>query len=105
MLVAEEEHQGHAIIQLVHLLEVGHLIKITDVDDSEVLHSVGDAVENFILAHAVGVPVAAKADDDEPFFFSEDGLIDMPASSQVGENDGSHLRGSELSALATLQRL
>lgn len=55
MLVPEEEHDGHGIVKFVHLLEVGHLVEIADVDDGEVLDLVGDAVEDLILAHAVGV--------------------------------------------------
>lgn len=42
MFVAEEEHQRHGVVELVHLLEVGDLIEITDVEDGEVLDAVGD---------------------------------------------------------------
>lgn len=90
MLVAEEEHQRHAVVEFVHLLEVRYLVEIADVDDGEVLDSVGDAVEHFILAHAVGVPVAAKADDYETFFFGEDCLVDMPAGGEMGKDDRAH---------------
>jgi hypothetical protein len=51
VFVAEEEHDGHGIVELVHLVEIGDLVQITDVDD-------------FVLAHAVLVPVATEADDD-----------------------------------------
>jgi hypothetical protein len=43
VLVAEEEHDGHRVVQLVHLLEIGHLVDVADVDDGEVLDAVGDA--------------------------------------------------------------
>jgi hypothetical protein len=64
VFVAEEEHDGHGIVELVHLVEIGDLVQIADVDDGEVLYAVGDAVEDFVLAHAVLVPVATEADDD-----------------------------------------
>lgn len=90
VLVAEEEHERHAVVEFVHLLEVGHLVEIADVDDGEVLDAVGDAVEDFVLAHAIRVPVAAEADYDEAFFFGEDGLVDVPAGGEMGEDDGAH---------------
>lgn len=90
VFVAEEEHDGHGIVQLVHLVEVGHLIQIADVDDCEVLDTVGDAVENFVLAHTVLVPVATEANDDQAVFFGHDGLIDVPAAGEMGEDDGTH---------------
>lgn len=42
MLVAEEEHESHWIVQLVHLLEVWNLIEITHVEDGKVLDAVRD---------------------------------------------------------------
>jgi hypothetical protein len=35
------------------------LVEIADVDDREVLDAVGDAIENLILSHAIGIPVSA----------------------------------------------
>lgn len=55
MLVPEEEHDCHGIVELVHLLEVGDLVEIADVDDGEVFDFIGDTVEDLVLAHAVGV--------------------------------------------------
>ena len=40
MLVAEEEHDGAGVVQLVHLVEVRHLRDVHQVDDAEVLHLV-----------------------------------------------------------------
>ena len=60
------------------------MIKITDVDDGEVLDAVGDTIQDFILAHAVGVPVFAKEDDYKTFVFGHDGLVDVPASVEMG---------------------
>lgn len=90
VFVAEEEHDGHGVVKLVHLVEVGHLIQIADIDDSEVLDTVGDAVEDFVLAHTVLVPVATEANDDQTVFFGHDGLVDVPAAGEMGENDGTH---------------
>ena len=92
VLVPEKEHQSDGVVELVHLFEVGDLVDVADVDYGEVLDAVGDLVEHFILAHAVGVPVAAEADDDEAVFFGHDGLVDVPAGDQVGDHDGAHGR-------------
>ncbi|RBQ85615.1 hypothetical protein VDGD_20821 [Verticillium dahliae] len=75
VLVAEEEHDGAGVVELVELIEVGDLVNVADVADGEVLNAVLDAVEDLVLAHAGGVPVAAEADDDEALFFGEDGLV------------------------------
>ena len=88
MLVAEEEHKRHWVVELVHLLEVRNLIEIAYVEHGEVLDTVRDpygsagqvckegagggqklTVEDFILAHAVGVPIASEAYDYQAFFF------------------------------------
>lgn len=90
MLVAEEEHDGHGIVEFVHLVEIGDLVEIAYIDDGKVFDAVGDAVEYFVLAHAVFVPVAAEADDYQAVFFRHDGLIDVPAAVEMGEDDGTH---------------
>jgi hypothetical protein len=90
VFIPEEEHKCHRIVQLVHLVEVLDLFQVADVDDGEVLDAVCDAVEDFILAHAVRVPVFAEADDYETFVFGHDGLVDVPAGDKMGEDDGTH---------------
>ena len=65
VLVAEEEHERARVVQLVHLVKVGHLVDIAQVDGGKVADLVGDLVEDFILAHAVWVPISAEANDDE----------------------------------------
>ena len=84
MLIPEEEHQSHRIIQLVHLLEVRDLIEIADVEHGEIFDTVGDAVEDFVLTHAVGVPVSAEADADETLFFRHYCLVDVPVEVWLG---------------------
>lgn len=90
MLVSEEEHERHRVIQFVHLVEIFDLFQIANVDDCEVLDTVCDTVENFVLAHAVGVPVFTESDDDETFVFGHDGLVDVPTSDKVRKNNGPH---------------
>ena len=68
VFVSEEEHEGARVVEFVHLVEVGDRVDVAEVDDSKVANLVGDLVENFVLAHAVGVPVTAEADDDETIF-------------------------------------
>ncbi len=80
----------------VHLLEIGDLIEITDVDDGEVLDTVGDAcgnlagakkgtrgrltIEDFVLAHAIRIPITTEADDDQALVLGHNRLVDVPAS-------------------------
>ncbi len=91
MFIPEKKHQRNRIIQFIHLLEIRHLIQIAHVQDGEILDSVGDAVQHFVLSHAVGVPVATEADYDEALFFGHDGLVDVPACDEVGEDYGTHV--------------
>lgn len=90
MLVAEEEHDGAGVVEFVHLVKVGDLVDVADVDDGEGLDLVGDLVEDLVLLHACLVPVAAEADDDEALLLGEDGLVDVPAGVEVGDDDGTH---------------
>lgn len=90
MLVSEEEHQGDRIVEFVHLLEVGDLIEVADINDGEILDSVGDFVKYFVLTHTVRVPVAAKSYHDQSLVLREDGLVDMPTGDKMGNNDGTH---------------
>lgn len=94
MLVSKEEHERDRVVQFVHLFKVGHLVEIADVDDGKVLDAVGDAVQHFVLSHAVGIPIAAKANDDQPLFLRHDGLVDVPAGDEMGEDDGTHGEGN-----------
>lgn len=90
VFVSEEKHEGAFVVQLVHLVEVGHLVDVAKVDDGEILNAVGDAVEHFILSHAFRRPVSAKADDYNALIFAQDGLVDVPASLEMGKNNATH---------------
>jgi hypothetical protein len=86
VLVPEEEHEGHIVVQFIHLVKIFHLFQITNVNDSEVLDAVCDAIEDFVLPHTVRVPVFAEANDYKTFVFGHDGLVDVPASDKVGKD-------------------
>lgn len=47
----------------VHLVKVGNLIDVANVDDCEILDLVGDFVQHFVLLHAVLVPIASESND------------------------------------------
>ncbi len=87
MLIPEEEHDRVPVVEFVHLSEVLDLVDIAEVDDGEVLDSISDTVEDFVLSHAIGVPVAAEADNDEALIFGHDGLVDVPAGVEVRKDD------------------
>lgn len=90
MLVAEEEHDGARVVQLVHGLEVGHLVEVAQVHDGEVLDLVRDLVQHLVLPHAVRVVVAPEAYHHQPVLFREDRLVHVPARAQVREDYGTH---------------
>jgi hypothetical protein len=46
VLVAEEEHEGDRVVEFIHLFKVGNLIQVADVDDCEVLDTIGDTFES-----------------------------------------------------------
>jgi hypothetical protein len=91
VLVAEEEHDGHRIVELVHGLEVRYFVQVAEVDRRELLDFVGDLVQDLVLGHAEWVAVAAEADADEAVFFTEDRLVDVPACTEMWEEDGTHV--------------
>ncbi len=137
MFIAEEEHKGDWIVEFyerdisaslekkmpegqnnnnptaeglltVHLLEIGDLVEITDVDDGKILHTVGDAcdnlaeepkkgrgrrltIEDFVLSHAIRIPITTEADDDQSLVFRHNSLVDVPASDEMGKYNGTHV--------------
>lgn len=129
VFIAVEEHDRHRIVELVHRVKIGDLVDVAQVDDGEVcgagllsdwlsdssmetrgltLHSLGDLVENFILANTcearvsrairrwrggrltVGIVVATEADHHEALLFGENGLVNVPGSSQVRQYNRTH---------------
>ena len=53
MLVAKEEHERDGVVELVHLLEVWHLIDVADVDYCKIFYAVRDTYK--------ALPAAASA--------------------------------------------
>ena len=47
-------------------------------------------VEDFVLSHAIGIPITTEADDDQALVFGHDSLVDVPAGDEMGEYDGAH---------------
>jgi hypothetical protein len=79
VLVPKEEHASARVIQLVHLVEVGDLGYVDQIDDAKVLALFGDSEEGFIHFHAGGVPVMAEPDEHDLVLFRQDGLVYLPA--------------------------
>lgn len=97
------------MLPTIHLVEIGNLVDIAYVDDAEILHLVGDPIQDFVLSHAVGVMVAAETDrysielwlafcsrgnlactwrdpallTDNTFCFRKNGLVNMPAGAEM----------------------
>ena len=91
VLVPVEEHGGARVVQLVHLVEVGHLRDVHQVAHGKVLHLLGDLVQGLVHLHALGVPVVAEADDHHPLRLVQDGLVHLPAVGEMGK----HVRHGE----------
>lgn len=64
----------------VHLLEVGNLIQVADVDDGEILDAVSNAEQDLVLRHSVWIPISAETDDYEALFFGHLGAINVSLS-------------------------
>lgn len=62
VFVAEEEHEGDGVVKLVHLLKVGDLVDVADVDDGKVLDAVCDACGG-LLAYVLGQTRTREGDD------------------------------------------
>lgn len=62
-----------------------YLVDVHQVDAREGLDLVRHARQQLVHAHAGGVVVAAKADDDNTRFLGEDGLVDGVGVVEVGE--------------------
>lgn len=83
VLVAEEEHDGARVIELVHRVEVRHLRDVHHVDHRKVLDVLGDAAEHLVHLHARRVVVVAEAHDHHAVALVQNRLIHGPAGLQV----------------------
>lgn len=50
VLVTEKPHDSARVVELVHLVEIGYLVDITEVDDAEVLDLLGDFVQHLYMS-------------------------------------------------------
>ena len=69
--------------KLTDFIEVRNLGDIAQIDHSKVLYFLRHAIESFIHGHALGIPVVAKPNDDDPVLLRFDSLIDVPARREV----------------------
>lgn len=73
------------------MIKVGDLGNITHVNSRPFLNHGRNFGEDFVHDVEIGVVVGvAEADDDEAVVFAEDGLVDVPACVEVGEQNGTH---------------
>lgn len=75
MLVAEEEHDGARVVQLVHGVEVFDGGVVDSVDDGEVLYERGGFGEEVVHRHAAGVRGGAEAEGYDACVFAELGGV------------------------------
>jgi hypothetical protein len=50
----------------------------------------GKVIVLTILLHTVGIPVATESDANQSLFFTQNGLVDVPAGGEMREDDGTH---------------
>ena len=83
VLVAEEEHHGARVVKLIHVIEIGHLCDVHEVDNAEIAHILGEGKEHLVLLHALGVIVVPEANQDHLLLLRHDGLVHGPRTAQV----------------------
>lgn len=52
-------------------------------------------VQDFVLFHAIRIPVTTEADDHQSFLLAHNSLIDMPARDEMGEDERHDMDGDE----------
>ena len=65
------------------LIEVRNLSDVAEIDHSKVLHFLRHSIESLVHSHALGIPVVAKPDNNDPVLLGLDSLVDMPAGWEV----------------------
>ena len=60
---------------------------VHQVNGTEVLAFLRDAVESLVHLHTGGVPVVPEPDENNPVLLGEDGLVDLPAIRQMLEHE------------------
>jgi hypothetical protein len=79
VLVAVEEHDGGLVVEFVHFVEIGHLGNVDEINHSHIGDLLRHRVKRLVLFHAFGIPVVAKANNNDTIFFSDNSLIDSPS--------------------------
>lgn len=62
-----------------HLVEVGNLSDIYEIDHRKVLDFLRDRIKSLVHGHTLAVPIMTKPDNDNAVFFGLDGFVNMPA--------------------------
>ena len=103
----KEEHDGAGIVELVHLVEVGHLCDVDEVDHDKVFAFFRNGVESLVHFHTCWVPVMTKPnrrwlqfseeyncnelqdqpDENNPVLLREDGLVHLPPIVEVLQHE------------------
>ncbi|KAH3660218.1 hypothetical protein OGAPHI_007423 [Ogataea philodendri] len=91
VLVAVEEHHRHRVVQLVHLVEVGNLVDVAQIDNGKLADLGRNPVQQLVHQHAVAVGVAAKPDHHQTVVLGQNGLVNVPARSKVRQKYASHV--------------
>jgi len=74
---------GKFITRLTDLIEVRNLGDIAQIDHSKVLHFLRHTIERLVHGHALGIPVVAEPNDDDPVLLRFDSLVDVPTRREV----------------------
>ena len=68
-----------------HLVEIGDLCDIDQIDDSKVLDFLRNAMKSFVHGHALRIPVMAETNYHDAIFFGFDSFVNMPARWKMGK--------------------
>lgn len=64
--------------------------RLLTINRGEILDSVSDLIQNFILAHTIWFMISTETNNNQAFLLVHDCLVDMPAGVQVREDHGAH---------------
>ena len=74
--------------RVTHLIEVRNLGDIAQIDHSKVLHLLCHTIKSLVHSHALGIPVVAEPNHDDPILLGFDSLVDVPARGEVWKKVG-----------------
>ena len=70
-------------MRFTDLIKVRNLGNVAQIDHSKVLHFLRHPIESLVHSHALGIPVVAEPDNDNPVLLGFDSLVDVPARGEV----------------------